>query len=303
MGWVWSPEECASLPCLPERVAVCSAVCCSAGAPSVLSRSIATRSDVSSAANATGFSRHSQSGMTSKPSTATSGEAESTSSVVGSPAKTSLRPVAVQGSLALGQASGVVSSESSKRHSPSGRLSRTAHTFELAALSPSSKTLPAWGIQRHGVCSALTPWVPRTVVDECGLLPTPTTIGNELAPSMAKWPVHARLRAMFSQLPTARASDAERGGRGDLLQAWRGNSNKHFTLPTPTAQLYGSNQGGAAGRSGVVRPSLERLTGGPWISFREWMMGWPIGWTACEPLATARFLEWLRWHSRIWRVD
>lgn len=34
-------------------------------------------------------------------------------------------------------------------------------------------------------------------------------------------------------LPTCRASDADRGGRGDLIQAIRGNPNKHFTMPTP----------------------------------------------------------------------
>jgi hypothetical protein len=123
-------------------------------------------------------------------------------------------------------------------------------------------------------------------------------------------------------------------------------------LPTPTAQLYGSNLGGAAGRTGQKRLSPEalarsallptpttkdtdhapdsqkwpahrrlkallaelpqmrweqgglfgeptvELAGGPWLSFREWMMGWPIGWSALRPLATGRFQEWLRWHGR-----
>jgi hypothetical protein len=29
----------------------------------------------------------------------------------------------------------------------------------------------------------------------------------------------------------------------------------------------------------------------------EWLMGWPIGWTDCEPLAMARFRAWLRSHG------
>ena len=29
----------------------------------------------------------------------------------------------------------------------------------------------------------------------------------------------------------------------------------------------------------------------------EWLMGWPIGWTALEPLATDRFQRWLRLHG------
>lgn len=74
-------------------------------------------------------------------------------------------------------------------------------------------------------------------------------------------------------------------------------------LPTPTAKLYANNRGGAAGRLGKVRPSLEVLTGGPWISFREFLMGWPIGWTTLELLATGRFQEWLHWHGGASRMD
>lgn len=34
------------------------------------------------------------------------------------------------------------------------------------------------------------------------------------------------------------------------------------------------------------------------LEFREWMMGWPIGWTALQPLATARLRRWLRAHGK-----
>lgn len=80
-----------------------------------------------------------------------------------------------------------------------------------------------------------------------------------------------------------------------------------FLLPTPTANAYGSNRGGSAGRVGKVRPSLRglvptltakgnynragssaragdglatRIGAGPlnpqWL---EWLMGFPDGWT------------------------
>jgi hypothetical protein len=163
-------------------------------------------------------------------------------------------------------------------------------------LSSSCKTLPAWGFMRDGVCSELKTSERPILEKGCGLLPTPTGAGNEMSPSMSKWPGHRRLMEFYSRLPSPRATDADRGGRGDLLQAWRDNSNSHFSLPTPTAR--GNNRGGAAGRTGKKRPSLESLTGGPWISFREWMMGWPIGWTALQPLETARFQEWRDWHGR-----
>ena len=30
----------------------------------------------------------------------------------------------------------------------------------------------------------------------------------------------------------------------------------------------------------------------------EWMMGWPLGWTAIEPLETAKFQQWLSSHGK-----
>lgn len=93
-------------------------------------------------------------------------------------------------------------------------------------------------------------------------------------------------------------------------------------LPTPTATNYGSNQGGAQGRIGKIRPSLETMArknlwptpttrerdnnpsgrkrkspdlsarvGGPlnpqWV---EWLMGYPQGWTELKDWA----MQWYR---------
>lgn len=33
-------------------------------------------------------------------------------------------------------------------------------------------------------------------------------------------------------------------------------------------------------------------------NFLEWLMGWPIGWSALEPLATGKFQQWLASHGR-----
>lgn len=80
------------------------------------------------------------------------------------------------------------------------------------------------------------------------------------------------------------------------MQKWPGHQRLVaglLALPTPTAKLYGYNKGGAAGRQGKERPSLETMLGGVNIALREWMMGWPIGWTALESLATDRFRTWL----------
>jgi hypothetical protein len=106
-------------------------------------------------------------------------------------------------------------------------------------------------------------------------------------------------------------------------------------LPTPSAKSYGTNQGGAMGRVGPVRPSLETMarrgiwptpqafdatgiTGNLWErktkggcsnlkdvvggklnpTWVEWLMGWPLGWTDCEPSETARFRQWFEQFGR-----
>jgi hypothetical protein len=149
---------------------------------------------------------------------------------------------------------------------------RIPHTSARAGSKSFSATLPPCGLMQRGECSALQALARHTFESDFGSLPTPTTKGNELAPSMTKWPAHRRLHAM-----------AEALARGPL--------------PTPTARLYGYNKGGSAGRVGKNRPSLETILGRIRLPFREWMMGWPIGWSALEPLGTDRFREWLRWHG------
>jgi hypothetical protein len=94
-------------------------------------------------------------------------------------------------------------------------------------------------------------------------------------------------------------------------------------LPTLTAQEYGSNRGGAAGRSGKVRPSLRALLptlratdatrggdpgnnthgdlrlGGPLSPmWAEWFMGFPIGWTGLDALEMPKFRQWQDSHSK-----
>lgn len=117
-------------------------------------------------------------------------------------------------------------------------------------------------------------------------------------------------------LPTPIKSDVDRGkvGLKTMTKDRRGRRLREVltsALPTPTAQEYGSNQGGAAGRAGLKRPSLRYLltptkTGNltalsmdKWAGARAlrslmtslgasgtpalariygWMMGYPPGW-------------------------
>lgn len=117
--------------------------------------------------------------------------------------------------------------------------------------------------------------------------------------------------------PTPRASPNENrtttnapshgNGHGETPAGTACDWSRENLWPTITAQSYGNNQGGAAGRVGPVRKSLEgtaqdwarshlaALTskGGPEClqydptlhrlclnpAFVEWLMGWPEGWT------------------------
>ena len=235
------------------------------GAPSALLKLTLTVEASCSPGSGMECSTPSRSGTTCEPSTERAGEDTSMSCPEDSLARTSPPPDQDAVSPESVPDCGPNSPESSGRSRRRTSSSKTLRTFVLADLSSSCKTLPVWGMMRGGVCWAQTPWVPPTSANDSGLLPTPTTRGNEMSLSMQKWPAHRRLMDLFENLPRPRASDADRGG--------------------------------SAGRTDKVRPSLETLTGGPWISFREWMMGWPIGWTALEPLAMAKFQQWQQWHG------
>ena len=100
--------------------------------------------------------------------------------------------------------------------------------------------------------------------------------------------------------PTPRASDAERGGRGELLHIVKGASGPRGRLwPTPrVSMVHGPSEREV--REGDPKRRLETAvlvppwrpidvptTGGQlnptWV---EWLMGFPLGWTACDASAT-----------------
>ena len=242
--------------------------CCLDGAPSALLSLIPTREGFSSPGSETGASRAFPSGMMFGPSTATHGEEASMSSPGVSPARTSAAQESELESMARARACGLRWRESLAKFGLRLSLSRTPRALPPEALGSSSATFPPWGMMLNGEYWELATSTPRTDATASGLLPTPTTVGNELSPSMQKW-----------------------GGHRRLLEF----------LPTPTARSYGYNQGGKAGRVGPKRPSINTLARGlDVLTLREWMMGWPIGWTAQGPLETGRFLEWQRSHGESW---
>jgi hypothetical protein len=172
-------------------------------------------------------------------------------------------------------------------------------------------------MMRNGECSELSIPAHLTAETASGLLPTPTATnyGSNQSPSSG-----AAVRPSLAQMaknnlwPTPNVPN---GGRSvKHVTDWRGRTAYHNgkkvqvgleaavkLWPTPTAV---TNTGGAAlckwGGSGaraklrtMVTP--EELNGSLNPRWVEWLMGWPIGWTALPPLETAKFHEWQHWHG------
>lgn len=90
--------------------------------------------------------------------------------------------------------------------------------------------------------------------------------------------------------PTVRSTDGERGGRGDLIQAVRGNPNKHYTMwPTPAATDHkGAGQTGTlrdrldyAAERGATKPNqyeAPQSSGSLNPAWVAWLMGFPLDW-------------------------
>lgn len=287
-----------------------SGACSSAGAPSVQWRSMPTALDDSCSARMKDTCHRSPFGMMFVPSTDARGEALLTWFLAAFPARTSAPPTATgQGSTARRAVCGGSLRGSFAMYDRSMSSWRTAQTSLLGASDECLETWPRWGLMVNGACYPQKPLEHGTYESGCGLLPTLTVSGNyNRKGATAKSTAIARL-------PTLRATDGERGGRGDLLAVVKGRPNKHCRLPTLTAndckpagkvevmEFRQENRRTTVQRlrSAVTEP--EQLGGTLNPDWCEWFMGWPIGWTASEPLVTGRFQQWLLEHGRHFADD
>ena len=174
------------------------------GGQSVPSKSSQRRGECSPPDKTTDALTHSPFGTTCEPSTGSPGVDWWMSSLAASRARTSPLQAGVLGSKVNGRDCG------EKWHGSFAKWDRDTcswktHQFLLLGdLEPFLATWPRWGMMRAGECWALS-------------TPVHLTSGNE----SGSW-------------PTIRSTDGERGGRGDLIQAIRGNPNSHYkTWPTP----------------------------------------------------------------------
>ena len=93
-------------------------------------------------------------------------------------------------------------------------------------------------------------------------------------------------------------------GRAYRLQTAERRTNENgygLRLPTPTASmvtLQDFEQAKTAGNSKKRKKYSDHAGGTLNPEYREWLMGVPINWSACEPLETAKFPLWRRLHGK-----
>jgi len=272
------------------------------GAPSALLSLMPTPEACCWPASATACCRASRFGTTCAASTAGPGPALCKLCPAGSHAKTSAAPDKAPGLMASDPAFGWKWPGSLAKYDPSSRLWKTRQCSLLGDSTEFSETWPRWGLMRDGEFSELTTWAPPTAANESG-----------------SW-------------PTLRRTDADRGGRGDLIQAVRGNTNSHFKLwPTPHGFSKDGKSNGPSGnelgravnrafptplardahnRSGQAKRYLEQgrvnlqdrnaadgIRGSLNPTWVEWLMGWCLGWTDLKPLEMDKFHSWQRRHG------
>lgn len=179
-------------------------------------------------------------------------------------------------------------------YDPASSSWRTSQ-LSLPIDTPSASSSPTWpraGMTRNGTAYRLRPSAPRTSVTGSSLWPTPVAHDDGKTPE-AHLAMKQRMpggpRSTITSLtvmvkaverglwPTPRATDGDRGGRGDLLAMVRtGLDSRRKNWPTPTATR----------RSGLQSHGANAVTGQLNPTWVEWLMGFPPGWTDLGPSAT-----------------
>ena len=216
-----------------------------------------------------------QYGMTLKRLTDTLGKERLMWCVGDSPVRTYHRPDTALELEAKKVDCGLSSPGSLARYNPLEYSWRTAHALSPEVWMLYSETLPAWGTMRNGELF-LRP-IPEEIISvrESGSVPIP-------------------IEQAVSVCPT------------DICQETGGGNLTRLRYPTPRAcsamsatltesnynQQYFQNL-----ETVLVRRFPEVLGKRINPEWLEWLMGWPIGWTALLPLETDRFQQWLQLHG------
>ena len=262
---------------------------CWDGEPSVPLNQTTTPARCSRPAKTTGHCNPSRSGTTCAPSTGSHGLDVWMSSLAAFHAKTSALPEREEESPASNQDSGVSLLGSFARFDRNSSSWKTPQLSLLGDSEPFSETWPRWGLMRDGVCWEQMKPPSRLIAErsrsatrgiESGSwvadrAPTPTVCGNYNRKGASPTSGDGLATWVRQRLPTPRSHDAKVMGPSEL-------DRNSMCLAAMVKWPKDSQQPG-----GPLNP--------PWV---EWLMGWPIGWTALQALETGRFQQWQRLHGR-----
>lgn len=300
---------------LPEQGEESLAECFSDIPACVLSRSSLIAEKSSCNGSGTESCQGSLSGMMCGHSTANLGEAESMSSAGDSHARTSVQPEREQESTESAAGYG------GRWHELSVKYDRATHSWRThlclwdEVLPLSSVTLPKWGMMRGGVCWEQMTSEHRTDESASGYWPTPDTCAGGDGPSQLNRdsPRLATLVKHPQLWPTPQRRDwKDQASDSALIKAATGPGGQ-MTLPRAVVMWATPCAGDNRDRGNLGMPAIQRrMEKGKQINLSmsvsdtsgalnpdwvEWLMAWPIAWTALAPLATARFQQWLRSHG------
>jgi len=201
---------------------------------------------------------------------------ESTSSPVGSPARTSATPEGASELTASAAGSGPNTHASFANFDPATSSWKTSQLCLDGEWSEFSETWPRAGMTRSGKAFELPMLAPHTEETESGLWPTPNVGGGGNPPGLLTPHKNHFVR------PSGQKAHLS---LDQAVKMW----------PTPTAV---TNTGGAAlckwGGAGAraklrTMVSEQELNGALNPTWVEWLMGYPLGWTALEDSATPSF--------------
>jgi len=274
MSWLYLPA--AAEDCSPANTS-------SGGEQSATSSETDIASKSSRRESATDSSMTRRSGTMSRHSTGAPGVDMWISSLRDSPASRSRSPGRNWGTRTR-ETCGRIRFVSLTRCGPRGAYWRTSPRYDaldgrrITARSRKPRTSgkyyatwPRAGLMLAGKCYRLPSWERRICEIASGLWPTLRAgeSGNYQNDRGDRRKPRLTLTGLLRLWPTLTARDCR---------------SRKGALPPP------NHQGGIN--------SVQAIGGSLNPAWCEWYQGWPIGWTALEPLETARFREWLRQHGR-----
>ena len=253
-------------------------------------------------------------GLTCAVLTDARGEALLMSFQAASPARTSAQPAKAQDSPALDQGSGEKWHGSWTRFDPDSCLWKTAQFSLLGDLELFSETWPRSGLMRNGECFPLPALERRTSANESGFWPTPCTPNggrvNKAADIATKGSrpdgrkVQISLESAAKSWQTPRANDGEKRGDFDATNKRNGVAGEAKAWGTPTTRDHKDSgdcsnvpENGLLGRMAKSWSGMTDKPGSLSPEFHLWLMGWPTGWTALEPLEMDKYRLWLQRHG------